>query len=102
VLRRAEGLGRRLLQFRLADPEPLLHHNEPIWREGRTVGRITSAAYGHHLGSAIGLGYVTRGPEQSVAEVAAHSYEIEIAGERFAAAASHRPLYDPDGLRIRA
>ncbi len=44
--------------FTLDDPEPLLYHDEPIWRDGALVGRITSGAYGHTIGRAIGLGYV--------------------------------------------
>lgn len=59
VLRkREEGLSRRLLQFRLTDPEPLLFHNEPILRDGEIVGFLSSGNYGHTLGGAIGLGYV--------------------------------------------
>jgi len=51
VLRRKDaGLGRRLLQFRLTDPDPLLYHNEPILRDGRIVGHLTSGGYGHTLG----------------------------------------------------
>ncbi len=52
------GLEKRMLQFKLQDPEPLLYHNEPIWRNTEIVGHITSGAYGHSLGSCIGLGYV--------------------------------------------
>ena len=52
------GLPKRLLQFKLRDPEPLLYHNEPIWRNDEIVGHITSGAYGHSLGACIGLGYV--------------------------------------------
>jgi hypothetical protein len=33
--------------------------------------------------------------------VLASSYEIEIAGERHAAIASLKPLYDPGALRVR-
>src|SRR5262249_29728853 len=57
---RARDLGgrRRLLQFKLEDPEPLLFHNEPVLRDGRVVGFLTSGGYGHALGAAIGLGYV--------------------------------------------
>ncbi|TGU22589.1 glycine cleavage T C-terminal barrel domain-containing protein, partial [Mesorhizobium sp. M4B.F.Ca.ET.150.01.1.1] len=59
VLRKKEaGLSRRLVQFRLKDPQPLLFHNEAILRDGRIVGPITSGNYGHHLGGAIGMGYV--------------------------------------------
>ena len=52
------GVARRLLQFKLEDPEPLLYHNEPIWRDGEICGHITSGAYGHSLAGCIGLGYV--------------------------------------------
>ena len=101
VLRKKEaGLDRRLVQFRLTDPEPLLFHNEAIVRDGKIVGTITSGNYGHHLGGAIGLGYVPcRG--QTEADMLASSYEIEIAGERFAAQAALKPMYDPKAERVR-
>lgn len=101
VLRKKEaGLSRRLVQFRLKEPQPLLFHNEAILRDGRIVGPITSGNYGHHLGGAIGLGYVPCLGE-SEADVLASSYEIEIAGERFAAEASLKPMYDPKSERTR-
>ena len=55
---KAAGPAKRLLQFRLTDPRPLLYHDEPIWCGDVLVGHITSGAYGHTLGGAIGLGYV--------------------------------------------
>ncbi|WP_256751278.1 FAD-dependent oxidoreductase [Mesorhizobium sp. Mes31] len=101
VLKKKEaGLSRRLVQFRLMDPQPLLFHNEAILRDGKIVGPITSGNYGHHLGGAIGLGYVPCQGE-SETEVLASSYEIEIAGERFAAEASLKPMYDPKAERTR-
>ena len=82
VLRkREEGLTRRLVQFRLEDPEPMLFHNEALVRDGRIVGIVTSANYGHALGGAVGLGYVPCAGE-SAAEVLGSRYEIEIAGRR--------------------
>jgi len=54
LARSAEGLRRRLVQFRLEDPEPMLFHNEGIVRDGRIVGTITSGNYGHALGGAVG------------------------------------------------
>ena len=102
VLRKKDaGLSRRLVQFRLDDPDPLLFHNEAIVRDGRIVGTITSGNYGHHLGSAIGLGYVPSAGETD-ADVLGSSYEIEIAGERFKALPSLRPMYDPKAERVRA
>ncbi len=101
VLRkRDEGLQRRLVQFRLTDPEPLLYHNEPIIRDGRFVGYLTSGAYGHHLGGAVGLGYVPCAGE-TAADVLASRYEIDVAGRRVPAEASLKPLYDPKSERVR-
>jgi glycine cleavage system aminomethyltransferase T len=102
VLRKQEqGLCRRLLQFRLGDPEPLLYHTEPIWRDGTLAGYISSGNYGHHLGAAIGLGYVACAPGEAEAALLASSYEIEVAGMRLPATASLKPLYDPRSERVR-
>ena len=102
VLRKKEaGLNARMVQFKLTDPEPLLYHNEPVLRDGEIVGYLSSGNYGHHLGGAIGLGYVPCAGE-SVAEVLASSYEIDVAGTRVVAEASIKPLYDPTGARAKA
>jgi glycine cleavage system T protein len=101
VLRKREGgLTRRMVQFKLRDPMPMLYHNEAIVRDGRIVGPITSGNYGHHLGGAVGLGYVPCAGE-SAEQVLASSYEIEVAGQRFAADASLVPMYDPKSKRVR-
>ncbi len=93
---------RRLVQFVLEDPEPLLYHDEPIWRDGERVGRITSGMVGHALGGAVGLGYVEgRGP-LSAQDVLSGTYAIEVGSRRVPARASLKPLYDPASARIRA
>ncbi|HUF56141.1 MAG TPA: glycine cleavage T C-terminal barrel domain-containing protein, partial [Thermohalobaculum sp.] len=83
------------------DPEPLLYHNEPILRDGRIVGHVTSGNYGHHLGAAIGLGYVPADGEDPQA-LPASAWEIDVAGRRVPAEASLKPLYDPKAERMRA
>ena len=101
VLRKKEtGLSRRMVQFRLTDPEPLLLHNEAILRDGAFIGTVTSGNYGHFLGGAIGMGYVPCEGE-SEAEIVGSSYEIDIAGQRFRAEASLKPMYDPKSERVR-
>ncbi|MCZ6730011.1 MAG: FAD-dependent oxidoreductase, partial [SAR324 cluster bacterium] len=98
---RERGVTKRLVQFRLEDSQPLLYHNEPIYRDGEMAGYLTSGNYGHALGSAIGLGYV-RNPDGVDRDfVLSGRYEIEVAGERFPAKASLRPFYDPQNERIR-
>ncbi|MEQ8504872.1 MAG: FAD-dependent oxidoreductase [Rhodospirillales bacterium] len=101
MAQREAGVKRRLLQFLITDPEPLLYHNEPIWRGDEIVGRVTSGMYGHTLGGAVGLGYVTV-PDGDLAGLDQHAYEIEVAGVRYPAQASLRPLYDPKSQRMRA
>jgi 4-methylaminobutanoate oxidase (formaldehyde-forming) len=95
------GLDRRMMQFRLKDPEPLMFHNEAIVRDGTIVGPVTSGNYGHFLGAAIGLGYVPC-TGQSDAELLGARYEIEIAGKRHEAVASLAAMYDPKSERVRA
>ena len=93
---------RRLVQFALQDPEPMLYHNEPILRDGERVGLVTSAMYGHTLGRAIALGYVAHAEGASGEYVLAGHYEIEVAERRVPATASLKPLYDPSGMRVRS
>ena len=99
---REKGLSRHLVQLRLKDAEPLIYHNEPIWREGTLVGHITSGAYGHTLGGAVGLGYVSAIPGEVPEAVLDGHYEVEVACEKIAAEVSLRPLYDPENLKIRS
>ena len=100
---REEGVRRRLVVIVLDDPEPLIYHNEPLLRDGRIVGRIASAAFGHTIGRSIGLGYVSREDGPVTADwLAAGRYEVEVAMERVPASASLRPPYDPTNSRIRA
>ncbi|MGB1387484.1 MAG: GcvT family protein [Paracoccaceae bacterium] len=102
VLRKKdEGLQTRLVQFQLKDPEPLLYHNEPILRDGEIVGYLSSGAYGHHLGAAIGMGYVPCAGEKAD-QLLGSSFEIDVCGTRVAARASLKPLYDPTSERVRA
>ncbi len=100
LAKRDAGLARRLVQFRLTDPEPLLYHNEPVLRDGEIVGYLSSGAYGHHLGGAMGLGYVPCQGE-STAEVLASNYEIDVMGTRVRAQASLKPMYDPGSERVK-
>jgi len=101
VLRKKEnGLDRRLLQFVLNDSEPLLYHNEPILRDGELVGHLTSGNYGHTIGAAIGLGYVPCKGE-TVSDILASNYEIDVAGSKIRADVGINPIYDPKSDRVK-
>jgi glycine cleavage system aminomethyltransferase T/glycine/D-amino acid oxidase-like deaminating enzyme len=99
---RDAGSTRRLVQFRLTDPETMVYHDEPVFADGRMVGRTTSGAYGHTLGGAVALGYVSEPGGDIAGLVGSATFEIEVAGRRIGAVASLAPMYDPKSLRIKA
>jgi 4-methylaminobutanoate oxidase (formaldehyde-forming) len=100
--RKKSGLTYRVAQFLLEDPEPVLYYGEIIYRDDVPVGYILAGGYGHTLGAAVGSGLVRNdGGTVSVDYVKSGTYEIDIAGVRYPAKASLKPLYDPKLLRVR-
>jgi glycine cleavage system T protein len=100
--RGVKALPKRMVQFALENPEPLLYHNEPIYRDGKLVGTTSSANYGHHLGRAIAMGYVRNEGGVDAGFISGGKWEIEVGLKRFAARASLKPLYDPTSARMKA
>jgi len=98
----AAPLRRRLVQFLLREPEPLLRGQEPILCDGAYCGYVRAGAFGHTLGASVGLGLIEVNEGISADFLRAHRFEIEVDDRRFPALASLAPLYDPRGERIRA
>jgi dimethylglycine dehydrogenase len=71
--------------------------DEPIWRDGKVIGWVTSGGYGHCVGQSLAMGYI----EKDLAG-ADSGFEIEIIGERRPAVRLAAPAYDPQGLRMRS
>ncbi|NDE02676.1 MAG: FAD-dependent oxidoreductase, partial [Gammaproteobacteria bacterium] len=69
--------------------------DEPIWREGKVCGWVTSGGYAHDSKVSVALGYVPR-------EIAdeTEGWSIEILGEMRTARLQARPLFDPEGARM--
>ncbi len=87
--------------LKIQDPEAMLYLHEPILRDGKIVGHLTSGNYGHTLGGSIGVGYV-KCPDGVTADyLAAGQFEIDVGGDRIPAKASLRAMYDPKGKRTR-
>lgn len=100
---RTKPLVRRLVSVVLEDREPLLWGGEALLRDGRPVGDLTSAGYGHTLGASVGLGYVRRldGVPVDAAWLQGGRFEVDLAGTRLAARVSLKAPYDPAGARIK-
>ncbi|MCW3048745.1 MAG: dependent oxidoreductase [Solirubrobacterales bacterium] len=92
---------RRLVSIALDDPEPVLWGGERFFRDGECVGYTTSGAYGHAVGAAVVLGYLSLGGEPVTADaVAAGRYTVNVAGADVPAHVSLRSLFDPDRRRV--
>ncbi|MFK7857356.1 MAG: FAD-dependent oxidoreductase [Granulosicoccus sp.] len=94
-------LHKRLVQFVLKDPEPILYHHEPIMQGGNCIGYLTSGNYGHTAGASVGLGYVKSKEPINADWLAAQSWQIDIGGTLFDVSASLKAVYDPDGKNMR-
>ena len=99
----AAGIKKELVQILVKDPKPLMMHAEVVLRDGVPMGYIRAASYGHTLGGAVGLAMIERATVPiDDAWLAAGTWEVEIAGARYPAVASLKPLYDPGMVRIKA
>ena len=93
---------RRLAQVLVKDPEPLLFHAEVVLRDDKPVGYVRAGSYGHTLGGAVGLAMIEAGEPLTQAWLNAGRWDVDIAGKRYPAQVSLKPLYDPEMKRIKA
>ncbi len=97
---RAQGVKKLLATF-VADGDVILSGRETIYRNGKRVGWLSSAGYGHSLEKSIGMGYI-RNPEGVDARYVSDGvYELEVAALRVPCSVSLAPLYDPKMERIK-
>jgi len=71
--------------------------DEPIWRDGKVCGWVTSGGYAHASKLSVAMGYVPR----ELADEAG-GWTIEILGRRQAARLQAKALFDPDLKRLMA
>lgn len=71
-------------------------NDEAILKDGKAVGYISSGGYAHHVGKSMAMGYV---PAALAAE--GTKVEVEIDGRMYSAVIIGKPLYDPEGMRMR-
>ena len=100
--KQTRGCEKRVMQFLLINPDVMLYHNEPILKNGEIIGYLSSGAYGHTLGGAVGLGYIDCKPGESDEDLLSAEYCIEVEGVIEKASVSIKPMYDPLNKKIRA
>jgi len=94
---RQAGVPQRFVTLAVEATDADARGNEPLYLDGRMIGRATVGAFGHCVGRSLALGYVK--PEAS--EIGT-KLEIEILGERRGAEVIPESPWDPDNQRLRA
>jgi len=101
-MKRAYDGTKRLVQVLVKDPEPFLFHAEVVLRDGLPLGYVTSGAYAFTLGGAAGLAMIHADRPIDEAYISNGKWEVNIAGRRYPAEISLKPMYDPEGRRLRS
>lgn len=95
------GLNRKLVMFSIDDPEPLIYHDEPIYRNGELAAENTHGAYSHYFGRSIGMCYLKNDKGISNDWITQGEYAINVAGTMYPVTIHLRPMYDPTSARVR-
>jgi len=100
----AEGPRRRLVSFRLEDPDPMLWGGELVLRDGHVAGQVTSVAWSATQGAAVGLAYVWRRDREPVTTeyLGVGTFEVNVGGRLCPATVGLKAPYDPTNGRIRS
>ena len=82
---------RRIVSMLFDDPKAIPIHDEPIWRDGKVVGQITSAAWSYLFGRSVALAMVNAPLDALADGDIVAGFEVEIARMRYTAKASLKP-----------
>lgn len=96
-----KGLKRKLYVFTIDDSEPLIYHDEPIYRNGELLSSNTHGAYGHFLKCSVGMCYLENAEGISDEWVSNGSYEIGVSGKKYPITVHLKAPYDPKGERTK-
>jgi 4-methylaminobutanoate oxidase (formaldehyde-forming) len=101
-LRDSGPLRSLLVSLLVDDPRTDLFGNEPVLFEGRRIGYVRAAAFGHTLGGSVGLAMVEH-PEGVTPEwLASPGFEVWTGCGNRSVTLSAGPLYDPRREKILA
>ena len=87
---------RKRVMFEVNSQEPLLLHDEPVYLDGKLVGRTTSGGLGFRTDKALSMAYIDADHSSR-----REGFEIEVAGDRLPANMLKQVPYDPTGIKMR-
>ena len=98
------GLRKRMANVLVTDPEPLMHHGEVLWRNGKRMSEIRAASYGHTVGGAVGLTMLQDNDnDEPITKdyISSGDWQVEIADQLYPCQVSLAPFYDPKNVSIK-
>ena len=100
----ADGPRRRLVSFRLEDPDAMLWGGELVLRDGVAAGQVTSVAWSATFGVCVGLAYVWRRDREPVTadHLTAAVWHVNAGGRVLPVGVGLKAPYDPTNERIRS
>jgi len=78
----------------------LLLHDEPIYCDGKIVGRTTSGNYSFNYEKNMSLGYINM--TSPIEELANKSLFIEVEKKKYEAILQNKPLHDPENKILKS
>ena len=90
---------KRLIQLRIEDPDLLTYHDEPLYRDGAVVGRISSSMWSATQDRCCAMGYVEHAEAVTRDWLDSGTWETSIAGRRVPVSTSIRSWFDPTNQR---
>jgi 4-methylaminobutanoate oxidase (formaldehyde-forming) len=98
---KAQGTSRnRVVSLFVDDPSADLFGNEPVLADGRWVGYVRAAAFGHTLGGPVGLAQVSHEGGVTAAWLREQSFTVHTPGADYPVRLQFQPFYDPQRTRI--
>ena len=89
-------LDNRLVIIVLDDANAVPLGNEPVYHEGKIIGKTTSAAFGYRIGKPVAIALLN-----SPLPLDGLSVEVDIARSHYAGTITTRAAFDPGGKRMR-
>ena len=90
------GTKQKLVTLTIESEEIDVSNDEAILKNGEPIGYVSSGGYAHYVNKSVALGYVPTEHSKPGTKV-----QVEILGEMYNAEVQDKPLYDPDGTRMR-
>jgi 4-methylaminobutanoate oxidase (formaldehyde-forming) len=99
---RGETRTKRLIQFRVEDPDLISYHDDPIFRNSVYVGRTTGGMWSHTQDRCLSMAYLNNPSGVDQAWLDSGDWQIEIGTRRRPVTPSIRSFYDPQNQKVRS